>query len=120
MAGTAIDAGYVSQWHSFEVNAGHEFCQRRLAVLAGFRYAEIDESWGFGWSLVGTMPSLSFDTATRNRLYGFQFGGQALLWDRGGPLSIEGLRQGRNLRQLSGPGQPLHQRRDRSACGRHS
>lgn len=92
VAGTAIDAHYASQWHSFELNARHEFCQRRLAVLAGFRYAEVDEEWGF--TLVGTaplIPSLSLDTTTRNRLYGFQLGGQAVLWDRGGPLSIEGL-----------------------------
>jgi hypothetical protein len=88
-AGSAIDADYASQWHSFEINGRHEFCQQRLAVLAGFRYVEVDENWGF--TLVDTAPLYELEASTRNRLYGFQLGGQAVLWDRGGRLSVDAV-----------------------------
>ena len=88
-AGTAIDAHYASQWHSFEFNGRHELCQQRLTLLAGFRYVELDEDWGF--TLVDTAPAAASETATRNRLYGFQLGGQAVLWDRGGRLSLDAV-----------------------------
>lgn len=88
-AGTAIEADYASQWHSFEINGRHEFCQQRLAVLAGFRYVEVDENWGF--TLVDTAPLYELEASTRNRLYGFQLGGQAALWDRGGRLSVNAV-----------------------------
>ena len=86
-AGTSLDAYYASQLHSCELNGRHEFCQRRLAVLAGFRYTELDEGWGF--TLVGATPPFRLEANTRNRLYGFQLGGQAALLDRGGPLSVD-------------------------------
>jgi len=87
-AGTAIDASYASQWHSFELNGRREICQQRAVLLAGVRYAELDEAWGFALS-EGSSP-LQLETSTRNRLWGFQLGGDAVLWDRGGRLSLEG------------------------------
>jgi hypothetical protein len=88
VAGTAIDASYASEWHSFEFNGRHELCQQRLALLAGFRYVELDEGWSF--TLVDGDPPLGLNTSTRNRLYGFQLGGEGVLWDRGGRLSLDG------------------------------
>jgi hypothetical protein len=61
----------------------------RWTFLAGFRYVELDEHFAADW--IDAPAPFHYDTATRNRLYGFQIGGAGMLWDRGGPLSIEAV-----------------------------
>ncbi|MCY2990601.1 MAG: hypothetical protein NTY19_22390 [Planctomycetota bacterium] len=88
-AGAAINADYVSELHNFEINGLHRMSDR-WALLAGFRYAELDEH--FQATLPGTL--VTYDARTRNRLCGFQLGGTAALWDRGGPLTVSGVGKG--------------------------
>jgi hypothetical protein len=87
-AGTAIDATNSSDLHNVELNAQHRFGER-LAVLGGFRYAELDEQ--FGIDLADAPIPFSYDTRTRNRLWGGQIGADLVLWDRGGPVTVEGV-----------------------------
>lgn len=87
-AGDSIGATDKSELHNFEVNGLHSL-GNCLTLLAGFRYAELDED--FTATLIGSEVPFSYDARTRNRLYGFQLGGKASLWDRGGPLTIEGV-----------------------------
>jgi len=87
-AGTAMNADYTSEFHNFEINGWHRVSDR-LALLAGFRYAELDEQ--FQITLADTVIPFTYDARTWNRLYGFQLGGKAALWDRGGPFTVEGI-----------------------------
>jgi hypothetical protein len=85
-AGTRIDAGCRSDLHSFELNAKHA-CGEWLTMLGGFRYAELEEQ--FTATLIDPPIPFLYDTRTHNRLYGVQCGADALLWDCGGPLTID-------------------------------
>jgi hypothetical protein len=56
----------------------------RVALLAGFRYLELDELFR------AEVPSdVAFDWQTRNRLWGAQAGAETLLWEHG-CLTLEG------------------------------
>ncbi|MDZ4848106.1 MAG: BBP7 family outer membrane beta-barrel protein [Pirellulaceae bacterium] len=79
-SGTGIDANYSSALHNAEINGRHRV-NEWLDVLSGFRYAELNEH-AFA-NLVDSAVPFNYDNATRNRLYGFQLGGQALLLGRG-------------------------------------
>jgi hypothetical protein len=83
-AAGAVAARYTSRLHDFELNARHE-CLPRVTLLAGFRYVELDEGLHFDLPV-----DVMFDTATQNRLYGFQIGADAWLvqYRR---LSVSGL-----------------------------
>lgn len=77
LAGSSIDANYTSSLHNFEVNVRQQI-DDRWTLLAGFRYAELDE--GLSATLVGAAVPFNYDTTTRNRMYGFQVGGEGRLW----------------------------------------
>lgn len=85
-AGDSIDARYSSELHNFEINGYHELLPR-LSLLTGFRYLELDEN--FAANLNDSPVPFVYDAATRNRAYGFQLGGQAVLWGCGEPFSID-------------------------------
>lgn len=83
-----LDAGYTSQLYSTEISV-----KRRLndavRILGGFRVVELHEvAFGTAYS-----PSLegNMHLQTANYLCGFQLGSEATLWNRGGPLSVEGF-----------------------------
>jgi hypothetical protein len=76
-SGTSIDGDGSSQFHNVELNLRSSWNQW-LDVLAGFRYAELDERGSL--SLVNSAVPFDYAVATRNRLYGGQVGGQAWLW----------------------------------------
>ena len=77
LAGSSIDATYTSSLHNLEINV-RQGLDDRWTLLAGFRYAELDE--GFSATLVGAAVPFRYNTTTRNRLYGFQLGGEGRLW----------------------------------------
>jgi hypothetical protein len=87
-SGDAIDAAYASQLHNAEINGCHQLTER-LSLLAGFRYVELDERAAA--NLVNSAVPFNYDSATRNRLLGFQLGGQTSLWDRGGPFILDAV-----------------------------
>ncbi len=111
--GSSIHARYKSDLQNFEIN-GRQQLGERLTMLVGFRYLELDER--FDAALAGAEFPITYEAATRNRLYGVQFGGQAVLWDGGGPLTIEGVGKagifGNRAAQDSafGAGYPVHAR----------
>ncbi|MCA9157479.1 MAG: BBP7 family outer membrane beta-barrel protein [Planctomycetales bacterium] len=78
-SGTSLDAGYSSALHNAEINGRRKF-NENWTLIAGFRYAELNER--LSASLVGSAVPFNYDTAVRNRLYGFQLGGQANLLSR--------------------------------------
>ena len=89
---STYSATYASELQSLEFNLRQERGSW-LTVLAGFRYLELDE--GLGASLTDPIaPNANPLTATigaQNRLYGFQLGAEAALWNRSGPLRIDGM-----------------------------
>lgn len=79
---------YRSELFSTEINLRRRL-NDRWSILAGFRYAELNEDVTSVFSAT-TVPGLT-DTyliAADNRLYGFQLGADGLLWDRGGRLRV--------------------------------
>ncbi len=88
VTGTGIAAQLASEFQNAELNV-HYRALERATLLAGFRYAELDEH--FAADLVDAAVPFQYDTATRNRLYGFQLGTAITLWGRGGPLNVEGV-----------------------------
>ena len=62
---------------------------KRLELLGGFRYAELDEHLVL--DLTNSPIPFTYETRTRNRLWGGQVGGDLVLWDRGSALTIEGV-----------------------------
>ncbi len=85
-----IDATYASRLHSVEVNLRRNVTPK-LTVLGGFRYLSFREHSSVARD-VGIFPILQdFRTDTTNDLYGAQIGADAILWDRGGRLRIEGV-----------------------------
>lgn len=85
-AGTGIQSESTSALQNAELNAQRRVLER-WTLLAGFRYAELDERFSAG--LVAADIPFHYETATRNRLYGGQLGVGVLLWDRGGPLTVQ-------------------------------
>ena len=87
--GRDVLATYDSELGSYELNLRRRF-NDHLTLLMGFRYTEVDER--FRADLPGPGPILgTYDTATENRLFGLQFGGEAVLWDCGGRLRIDNI-----------------------------
>ncbi|TVS15305.1 MAG: hypothetical protein EA424_16425 [Planctomycetaceae bacterium] len=85
-AGTAIAASLSSELHNFELNARYRW-NDQWTLLAGFRYAELDER--FAADLIEPPVPFSIQTVTRNRLYGGQLGADVLLWDCGGRFTAD-------------------------------
>jgi hypothetical protein len=93
-------AGFSTQLHSTEVNLRSRWTDW-MTVLAGFRWVELSERVDYDLNTVTNIPgfppfippiSIPADfgqhARTQNHLYGFQLGTDVLLWDRGGPLTI--------------------------------
>jgi len=85
-AGDSITAYDRSDLLNWEINGRYRIAEG-LAVLAGFRYLEIDER--FEAELPGAAIPFDYEALTRNRLYGAQIGGDAILWQGCGPLSVQ-------------------------------
>lgn len=84
---TAVNATYDSELLSAEFNLRWQVSDC-CTLLAGFRYFELDEY--FHADLDAAVLPSTYDTFTRNRLYGAQVGAEATLWsiDR---LTFEGI-----------------------------
>ena len=87
-SGDAISTAYASQLHNAEIN-GRRQLNDWLSLLAGFRYAELDEHAAA--NLVNSAVPFNYDSVTRNRLFGCQVGGQATLWDHCGPFRLDAV-----------------------------
>jgi hypothetical protein len=87
-AGDAIEAQYTSELHNAEINGRYRLSER-WTLLAGFRYAELNER--FAAELVDAISPFRYEAGAWNRLYGGQLGAAAMLWDGGGPLRIEAI-----------------------------
>ncbi len=85
-AGTAIAASHASELHNFEVNTRYRW-NDQWTLLAGFRYAELDER--FRADLIDPPTPFSLQAVTRNRLYGGQLGAEVLVWDCGGRFAVD-------------------------------
>jgi len=81
----AIAARYESQLHNFELNLRRPW-GKSFTLLGGFRYLEVDER--LHADLTTSAPTFTYDTLTRNRLYGAQIGAAANLWG-GGTLAVD-------------------------------
>lgn len=78
---------YSSKLYSGEINLRwNPLC--RVTMLAGFRWLELREN--LDGSVLTPTNTPFWNTNTRNDLFGFQIGSDAILWERG-RLSIDGL-----------------------------
>ncbi len=84
----SVDSTYNSELLSAELNLRRQLSDC-VNLLGGFRYLELDERFHADLDVGGLVPS-TYDTFTRNRLYGVQLGADATLWCRG-RLTIDGL-----------------------------
>lgn len=84
---TGVKATYTSELLSAEFNLRRQVSDC-FTLLAGFRYFELDEY--FHADLDAAVIPSTYDTSTRNRMYGAQLGAEARLWslDR---LSFDGV-----------------------------
>ncbi len=81
-----INATYGSDLESIEANWRRPLGDS-WTLLAGFRYVELDEQ--LRANLVTPVPTFTYDITTQNRMYGFQAGAEAFLYQRG-CFSLEG------------------------------
>lgn len=85
---TSINAGYGSKLASAELNLRRSLADR-VSLLAGFRYLELDEHFHADLNDAALLPT-TWDTQTRNRLYGGQLGVDTTLICRG-RLTVDSL-----------------------------
>jgi hypothetical protein len=88
-----ITSCYTSELTSLEINLRRQVaCLPACSWLVGFRYLELDEGLGMTFTdPVAVQPTIAHDVNVRNRLYGFQIGGDLDLlsggrWDLTGFL----------------------------------
>jgi hypothetical protein len=72
---------YANQLYSAELNLRRCWTDR-VTVLAGFRWVELQEQGLF------EAEDSSSGGRTYNHMYGFQLGTDLLVWDRGGPFTV--------------------------------
>jgi hypothetical protein len=85
----AVDYG--SDLYSAEINLRRR-CLGRLDLLAGMRWVELREDFHvIGPNPLSPAPDVRYDTLTGNSMYGFQIGAEAKVFDRCGPLRIDGF-----------------------------
>lgn len=88
----AVSGGLSSSLQSFELNRRLP-TEGRWQWLTGFRWVQWNESLGlrteYGNEQISFMDR--YDTSTFNDLYGWQVGGDSILYGLGGPFRIEGL-----------------------------
>jgi hypothetical protein len=99
-------AGYSTRLHSTELNCRSKW-NDSVTLLGGFRWVELHEQVDYRVDTVTTIPGIIFpfpflppippisipadyaqEARTQNHMYGFQIGTDVLLWDRGGPLTV--------------------------------
>ncbi len=88
--GANIDATYGSALFNTEVNFRRRFSPQ-ATWLAGFRTIQVRDDFAASVDLAQPGVHANFDLRTHNFLYGAQTGLDLNLWNRGGPLSIDGL-----------------------------
>lgn len=86
-----VTSVYRSRLYSSEVNA-RRCISRSWDVLAGFRYVQLDERVDVNADFGGNDALIW--TETTNDLYGFQLGGDGVLWNRGGRIRFENTVKG--------------------------
>ncbi|MCA9139583.1 MAG: hypothetical protein KDB00_22570 [Planctomycetales bacterium] len=84
-SGTGITSSFGSDLYNAEVGIGKSL-NDWLHLSVGFRYLELNDS--LEMSLTGAAVPATYSAQTRNRLYGAQLGGEALLWQCN-KLSVE-------------------------------
>jgi hypothetical protein len=84
---TAVSATNNSELLSAEFNLRRQVTDC-CTLLAGFRYFELDEH--FHSDMDAALVTSTYDTFTRNRLYGAQVGAEATLWSRD-RLNVDGF-----------------------------
>jgi hypothetical protein len=83
-----IDASYATRLYSTEINL-RRASSDWLTWLVGFRWVELYEDLAFDADFGGNAALVEFTTA--NRLYGGQVGADAVLWDNGSALRVDGI-----------------------------
>jgi hypothetical protein len=84
--GTDISAQCFSDLSSFELNFKRPVTDW-IALFAGFRFVEFDETMAFN-ATVGDAAIPPIFVRSFNDLYGFQVGSDVTLWDCGGPFRL--------------------------------
>ncbi len=90
-ASSRFSVDYGSDLYSTEVSLRHRWCDY-LDLLGGFRWVELHE--GFEVAGASTPPTAAiprYTTQASNYLYGFQFGTDIRVLDRGGVLRVDGF-----------------------------
>ena len=85
----SLTANYESTLHSTELNWLHPVSQR-VTWIAGFRWVELNDhlTYTVGYPSP-TVIDLNYNM--HNHLYGAQTGADVSLWNRGGPLTMNGV-----------------------------
>jgi hypothetical protein len=83
-----IDASYATRLYSTEINL-RRASSDWLTWLVGFRWVELYEDLALNADFGGNAALVEFTTA--NRLYGGQVGADAVLWDNGSALRVDGI-----------------------------
>ena len=82
-------ANYRSELQSLAIN-GRRVCSDRLALIAGFRYMQIDEQLGISANGTAGTPNAMGTIDTKNNLYAVQVGADATII-RHGRFALDGL-----------------------------
>lgn len=77
---------YDSSLHSTEINLRSQRSDW-LTLLGGFRWVELQDNRFFNQN-TNNPNSNEIDIVNQNQMYGGQLGTDILLWDRGGPLTV--------------------------------
>ena len=85
----SLVANYATTLHSTELNWLHPVSQR-ITWLAGFRWIELNDHliYNVGYP---SPTRIELNYNMHNHLYGAQTGADLALWDRGGPLTVNGI-----------------------------
>ena len=84
-----LNAEYSTTLHSTELNWLHPVTPR-VALIAGFRWVEISDDLNYVVGYPG-LQEINLRSNVNNRLYGAQTGADVSLWNRGGPLTMNGV-----------------------------
>jgi hypothetical protein len=84
-----IDAAYGTELGSFELNLRSDLWRDCVVWLVGLRYFELDEAFHANLVPLGPGFPVTYDTDTRNRLYGAQVGAEACLLNLGQWLRLD-------------------------------
>ncbi len=90
--GASGTSTYASALRSFELNLRRNHTEW-LTWLTGFRTVQVDDDFGLEHSRQDAQVKRQYTTTTRNRLYGWQFGVDAILWECN-RLRLEGVAKG--------------------------